>query len=75
MVQYMTIYENRPTKIEFFWCQGIFFINFDFKNGCKMNYRIITKNHVGDQEIGFITKSISKLNGRAMAMPTAWKVI
>ena len=41
----------------------------------KMNLRIITKNHAADPEIGFLTKSISKPNGRATAMPTAWELI
>ena len=40
-----------------------------------MNLRIITKNHAADPEIGFLTKSISKLHGRATAMPTAWELI
>ena len=40
----------------------------------KMNLRIITKNHAADPEKGFLTKSISKLNGRATAMPTAWEL-
>ena len=35
-------------------------MSFDFKNEGKMNLRIITKNHVADPEIGFLTKSISK---------------
>ena len=39
--------------------------------GEKMNLRIITKNHAADPEIGFLTKSISKPNGRATVMPTA----
>ena len=42
--------------------------------GVKMNFRIITKNHAADPEIGFLTKSISKPNGRATAMPTAWEL-
>ena len=42
--------------------------------GIKMNLRIITKNHAGDPEIGFLTKSILKANGRAMAIPTAWEL-
>ena len=41
------------------------------KMAVKMNLRIITKNHAADPEIGFLTKSISKPNGRATAMPTA----
>ena len=42
--------------------------------GVKMNLRIITSNHAADPEIRFFTKSISKLNGRATAMPTAWEL-
>ena len=38
----------------------------------KMNSRIITKNHTADPEIGSLVKSISKPNGYATAMPTAW---
>ena len=30
--------------------------NFDFTNECKMNLRLITKNHAGDPEIGFLKK-------------------
>ena len=33
-------------------------MNFDFKKECKMNVRIITKNHEADPEIGFLEKSI-----------------
>ena len=39
-----------------------------------MNLRIITKNHAADPDIGFLTTSISKNNGSATAMPTAWEV-
>ena len=48
--------------MKFFWCQGVFFLNFDLKN------------HAADSEIEFLTKSISKPNGRATAMPTAWEL-
>ena len=41
----------------------------------KMNLRIIIKNHAADLEIGFLEKSISKPNGYATAMPTAWELI
>ena len=40
----------------------------------KMNLRIKTKNHPADPKIGFLTKSISKPNGRARAMPPAWEL-
>ena len=39
-----------------------------------MNLKIITKNHAADKEIGFLTKSISKLFGRGTAMPPAWEL-
>ena len=42
--------------------------------GVKMNLRLITKNYAADLEIGFLIKSISKPNGRATAMPTAWEI-
>ena len=40
----------------------------------KMNLRITTKSHAADSEIGFLAKSISKSNGCATAMPTAWEL-
>ena len=43
--------------------------------GVKMNSRIITKTHAADLGIGFLTKSILKLYGRATAMPPAWELI
>ena len=42
--------------------------------GVKINFRIITKNHAADPENGFLTKSISKPNGRATVMPPAWEL-
>ena len=39
-----------------------------------MNLRIIAKNHAADPVKGFLTKSISKPNGRSTAMPTAWEL-
>ena len=43
--------------------------------GLKHEYlRIITKNPAADQEKGFLTKSLSKPNGCATAMPTAWEL-
>ena len=40
-----------------------------------MNFRIITKNHAADPEIGFFTKMNSKPIDRATAMSTAWELI
>ena len=39
-----------------------------------MNLRIITKNHAAGPKMGFLTKSISKPNGSATAMPRAWEL-
>ena len=40
----------------------------------KINLTIITRNHAGDPEIGFLAKSISKSNGCATAMSKAWEL-
>ena len=40
----------------------------------KINFRIIKKRYAADPEIGFLTKSISKANGYATAMPPAWEL-
>ena len=47
---------------------------FDFNNGCKNEYNDNKKKHASDPEIGFLAKSISKSNGCARAMPTAWEL-
>ena len=44
------------------------------KMDVKMNLGIITKNHAAYPEIGFLTKSISKPNGCATVIPTAWEL-
>ena len=46
-----------------------------FNNKLIINLRIITKNHEAVPEIAFRTKSISKLYGRAMSMPTALELM
>ena len=38
-----------------------------------MDLRIIERNHAVDQEIGFLTKSISKPYDCVTAKPTAWE--
>ena len=40
----------------------------------KVNCKICTKNHAADPKIGFLATSISKTNGCATAMPTAWEL-
>ena len=69
----MSIDENLPSKINFFFA-NFFSLILIAKIDVIMNLRIITKNHAGDSEIEFLTKSISKSYGRAMAMPIAWEL-
>ena len=38
LLKYMMVFKNRPSKMKFFWCQGIFVVNFDFINGCKNEF-------------------------------------
>ena len=44
--------------MKFFRYQGVFFVYYDFKNGCKINFRIITNNHAADSKIRSHKKSI-----------------
>ena len=71
----MLVYENQTSKIKFLVSRSFFAEILISKMGVKMNLRIITKNHAADPKIGFLIKSISKPNGRATAMPTAWELI
>ena len=61
--------------MKFFWCQGIFFVYFDFKNGCKMNFRIIKKNRAADSKIRFAQKIDLRVEGTHKSHPTAWELI
>ena len=61
-------------KMNFFG-QGTFFMNNDFKNGCKNEFKGNDKNHAGDPEIAFLTNSIFKPYGCTTAMPTVWELI
>ena len=48
---------------------------FDFKNGCKNEFNNNNKkNNAADPEIRLLAKLISKSNGCATAMPTAWEL-
>ena len=72
-------FNKKPLALpgENFFCDKEFFcMNIDFKNGCKNEFKdnkllLITKRFAADPEIGFLTKSISKANGYAIAMPPA----
>ena len=53
----------------FFEFQGILISKIDV----NLNYWIMTKNHIVDPEIGFLTKSILKPYGHTAAMPVVWE--
>ena len=71
LVKYMLVYEIRTSKMKFF-SQGIFRVNFDLKNGCKNEFKDNNEKSWSRNKI--LTKSISKLYGRATAMPPAWEL-
>ena len=70
----MNKYKNRPSKMKFFWCQGIFSFIMIPKMCVKINFRIITKNHAADSKI----RSPQKIDFRAdethESQPTAWEL-
>ena len=43
-----------------FWCQGLFFVNFGFKNEYENDFVDNNEKWAVDQEIGFPAKSSSK---------------
>ena len=74
LVKYMLVYEIRTSKMKFFSCQGIFRMNFDWKNGCKNEFKDNNEKSWSWSRNKILTKSISKLYGRATAMPPAWEL-
>ena len=56
--------------MKFFSVKEFSFIDFDFKNGCKNEFKDNNENHEADS-IGFLTKSIWKPWDSTKAMPTA----
>ena len=65
------VIKNWLSKVKFFWCQGIFFVDFYLKNGGKMNLRIITKNHPADSKIGPPLKIDFRTDWTHESIPTA----
>ena len=61
--------------MNFLRCQGFFYINFDFKNGCENEFKDYTGKSSTDPDIEFLTKSIPKPYGCAAAMPTGWELM
>ena len=61
--------------MNFFWCQGIFFVNFDFKNGCKNEFQ----DNNAKSCSRFRNKVPLKIDFRAdrthESYPTAWELI
>ena len=49
-------------------------MNLDFKNGRKINFRIITKNFEADSKIGSHPKIDFTADGTQESHPTAWEL-
>ena len=71
LVYHKLIYDNRPLKMIFLMSKNFRPLILIPKVGVKINIRMITKNHAPDQEIRFLTKSILKPYGHAIAMSRA----
>ena len=72
----MLVNENQPLKMNFFFGFKVFFTRILISNiGVEINLMVMTKNNASDPEIEFLTKSISKPDGRATAIPTALRLI
>ena len=69
---YVLVNKNRASEMVFLVLRDFFTWFLISKMAEKINLRITTKSHAADSEIGFLAKSISKSNGCATAMPTAW---
>ena len=57
--------------MNFIFVPRIFFMNFDFKNGCENNFKDNNEKLAADSIKGFLTKLILKPYGVAAAMTTA----
>ena len=49
-------------------------MNFDFENRCKMNLRIITKNHAAESKIASAFKIDFRADWTHESIPTAWEL-
>ena len=54
----MLIYGNRPSKMKLFWCQEIFFGDFDIINGCENEFEHNNEDYAAALEKRSLTKSI-----------------
>ena len=73
----ISIFENRSSKISLFWCQGIFFRNLDFKNGCKNVFdynidKICSWSKTGFPQNWFLSHLDSRVQSDSMGW-TIWK--
>ena len=60
--------------MKFFSCQGIFFVNFDFKNGCKNEFENNNKNQEADSKIGARLKIDFRADWTHESIPTPWEL-
>ena len=58
----------------FFLVSRNFFVYYDFKNGVKMNLRIIMKNHAANSKIRSSQNIDLRADGTHESQPTAWEL-
>ena len=60
--------------MNFFVAKEFFYMNFDFKNGCKNKFKDDNEKSCSWSKNRVSLKMISKPIGCATAMPTAWEL-
>ena len=60
--------------MEFFWCQGIFFLNLNFKNGCKNEFQDNNEKSWSWFINGVSQKIDFRADGTHESQPTAWEL-
>ena len=61
--------------MKFFWCQGIFFVNFDFKNRCKNKFEDNNEKPCSRFKTRIPLKIDFKTDWTNESNPTAWELI
>ena len=70
----MMVIENRPSKMKFFWFEEIFFVYFDFKNGCENEFEDNNKKSCSRFENRVPLKIDFRAYESHESHPTAWEL-
>ena len=61
--------------MKFFWCQGIFFVNLNFKNGCENEFQDNNEKSCSSFKNRVPHKIDFRHDGTHESHPTAWELI